>query len=89
MNKRIRPRYHGVWCSHCRKKKPPVLIGAAFLVPVRTGYYDLNSDGSDIEQGLFGVCAKCLDDLNEFQRGRKQAVCTDNKHLVYRSSQLN
>ena len=86
MNKK-KKRTPFVWCSVCRKKKPPSLTSAAFLVPVRKRHYDLNSEGSAIEKKLTGICVKCLESKNDFQRSNKQPVDADNEHLVYRSAE--
>ena len=80
-------KYHRVWCLHCKSKKSPSITGAAFLVPVRERPYDLICGSADIDKRLMGICAKCLDTKNKFQRSEKRPVDADNKHLVYRIDQ--
>ena len=78
--------YHGVWCSSCRRKSPSKLTGAAVLVPVRAGRYDMIKGTIDFDTRLKGSCRECLSNASEFQRDIKQhrAVDVDNKDLVYR-----
>lgn len=58
--------------------------GAAFLVPVREGHYDLRAGTSGIDKRLMGICTGCLVMKNDFQRDNTHAVDPDNPHLVYR-----
>ena len=75
-----------VQCLSCKKKRPPVITGAAFLIYVRKGYYDHKVGTVDIDEWLMGVCDICVDDKTEFQRNvnRRFPVDPDNEHLVYR-----
>ena len=81
---KAKPHYHRVWCLTCKKKKPPSITGAAFLIPVRKRPYDMVAGTADIDRRLMGACIKCIDAKNKFQRDKKQPVDVDNKHLVYR-----
>ena len=62
------------------------MIGAAVLVPVRAGRYDMITGTIDFDKRLKGSCRDCLVDASEFQRDVKQhrTVDVDNKDLVYR-----
>ena len=81
---REKPHYHRVWCLSCKRKNPPVITGAAFLIPVRERPYDMVKGTADIDRRLGGVCLGCIDDKNKFQQDKKLPVDADNKHLVYR-----
>lgn len=76
-----------VQCLSCKKKRPPVITGAAFLIYVRKGFYDHKVGTVEVDKSLMGVCESCIDDKTEFQRDKKRRfpVDPDNKHLVYRS----
>ena len=81
---REKPHYHRVWCLSCKRKNPPVITGAAFLIPVRERPYDMVKGTADIDRRLGGVCLSCIDDKNKFQQDKKLPVDADNQHLVYR-----
>ena len=78
------PQYHRVWCLSCKQKKPPSITGAAFLIPVRVGPYDLVPGTARIDKRVMGACISCIEDKNKFQQSKKQMVDADNAHLVYR-----
>ncbi len=71
-----------VWCADCRKKKPPVIIVAAFLVPVRKGFYSLADNGYEIDDRMIGVCNDCLTYKNKFQRDNKEDVDPSHPNLI-------
>lgn len=66
----------------CTKKKPPTILEAAFLVPVRTMYYSLSDNGYEIDQRVMGVCNDCYKGLNEFQKKNKTTVDINHSDLV-------
>ena len=65
------------------------MIGAALLVPVRKGRYDMMKGTIDFDERLKGSCRDCLSDASEFQQDRNQhrPVDTDSIHMVYRVEQ--
>jgi hypothetical protein len=76
-----------VQCLSCKKKRPPVITGAAFLIYVRKGHYDHKAGTVEVDKRLMGVCEACMGDKTEFQRdiNRRFAVDPNNPDLVYRS----
>ena len=62
------------------------MVGAAVLVPVRAGRYDMMKGTIDFDTRLKGSCRECLSNASEFQQDTNQhrAVDVDNKDLVYR-----
>jgi hypothetical protein len=74
-----------VWCSVCiDDNRPSIIRKAAFLVPVRTGYYDLLPN-ADFDLRLIGVCAECLITKNQFQRDNKTPADVNNINIIYKS----
>jgi hypothetical protein len=88
MDKRvIKPRILAkkVLCVDCRKKKPPALKAAVFLIPFQLSRYEL-LPSADRDYRVIGVCEECLEFRNEFQRGNKQDVDAYHQHLIYRNN---
>ena len=86
MDKRvIKPRILAkkVWCVDCRKKKPPTITGAVFLIPARNRHYGLLPDKSGIDCRVVGICKKCLEQRNEFQKSSAEPVDVYHEHLIY------
>ena len=83
---KLKGEYHEVWCIPCKTKIPSIMTGAACMIPVRKGHYDLKPDSSDIDRRVMGVCENCRENKSDFQRGEKQRLDVDpnNPHLVYR-----
>ncbi len=71
-----------VWCATCRDKKPIKMTIAHYLVPMREKPYDLSSDGFTIDLRVVGVCKKCLDSKNNFQKCNIEPVDVNHRHLV-------
>ena len=68
----------------CKKKTPPHLQKAKFLILLRERPYDLALDGLNIDQRLVGVCSLCLEKKNDFQKHEDnlEAVDPDNPNLI-------
>ena len=62
------------------------MAGAAVLVPVRKGRYDMIKGTIDFDTRLKGSCLECLPEASNFQQDTKQhrPVDADNKDLVYK-----
>ena len=78
------PQFHRVWCLSCKSKSPPVITGAAYLVPVRERPYDMIRGTVDIDRRLAGACESCTESKNKFQKSKKLPVDPENINLVSR-----
>ena len=76
-----------VWCLRCLEKIPVEIKKAEHLVLIREGHYELAPNTVDIDTRLVGICSKCLDSKNKFQRDNIEEVDIDNPNLVYRGFQ--
>jgi hypothetical protein len=88
MKKRvIKPRLlkKKVLCVDCRKKRPPKLKSAVFLIPFQLSRYEL-LPSADRDYRVIGVCEQCLELRNEFQRSNKQDVDAHHQHLIYKNN---
>ncbi len=72
-----------VWCLSCINDRPPTIKKADFLVPVRTGHYDLLPDNSEVDMRVTGICKECLKKKNTFQRSNTEPVNVEHKHIIY------
>jgi hypothetical protein len=86
MKKRvIKPRLlkKKVWCVDCRQKRPPTIKAAVFLIPARSKHYDLLPDKSGVDNRVVGICNKCLEGRNDFQKSNTEPVDVYHEHLIY------
>lgn len=85
-NNRYLLRKH-VWCSQCAINNPPKIRKSEFLVPVRSGHYEL-LDG-EIDKRVVGVCSECLKGLSDFKRTYAERIDKKSISIVYRDELEN
>lgn len=72
-----------VWCYDCINKVDSKIIRSYVLIPFRERHYDLAPDELNIDKRVVGVCKKCLELKNDFQRNNTEPINVKHKHLVY------